>query len=84
MLRTQGYSANPSYDGSYLASDSNIIVVTMNYRVGAIGFLVYGDTVRGNFGIKVGQCYSCCAVVIVCFVVHVGNLAIELGVLYTI
>ena len=52
----QGHSDFPLYDGSYLASHSNIIVVTMNYRLGALGFLVFHDKhhdIRGNFAIKV-------------------------------
>ena len=57
-MMLKGYGAYPGYEGSYLASDSNIIVVTINYRLAAFGFLVYGDSVRGNFGIKVGLLYS--------------------------
>ena len=58
IMLLKGYGAHPAYEGSYLASDSNIIVVTINYRLAAFGFLVYGDSVRGNFGIKVGLLYS--------------------------
>lgn len=48
------------YDGSYLAAAGNMVVVTINYRLGALGFLAIDDPVenaalggplRGNFGI---------------------------------
>ena len=35
----EGASANPMYNGSSLASNGDIVVVTINYRLGALGFL---------------------------------------------
>ena len=55
-LTTQGYSGGKLYDGQYIANTTNTIVVTANYRLGAIGFLVYGsgsDAIEGNFGFRV-------------------------------
>ena len=52
----QGYSGGGLYDGQYIANTTNTIVVTTNYRLGAIGFLVYGyggDAIEGNFGFRV-------------------------------
>ncbi|OQV23725.1 Neuroligin-1 [Hypsibius exemplaris] len=43
-------SGNP-YDGSVLASYGNMVVVTLNYRLGIFGFLSTGDGVRGNYGL---------------------------------
>ncbi|XP_061181632.1 fatty acyl-CoA hydrolase precursor, medium chain-like [Saccostrea echinata] len=41
-----------SYDGSALAKAGNVVVVTINYRLGLEGFLSFGDTlVKGNYGI---------------------------------
>jgi carboxylesterase type B len=51
----QGYGGSLLYDGENLANATGIIVVTVNYRLGALGFLVYGNgdnAINGNFGIK--------------------------------
>lgn len=41
------------YDGRYLASVENVIVVSMNYRIGAFGFLALDGTSEapGNVGL---------------------------------
>jgi Carboxylesterase family len=47
----QGGARRPEYDGRQLA-DRNTIVVTINYRLGALGFLVSSsDGLYGNFGL---------------------------------
>ncbi|CAH1247530.1 BCHE [Branchiostoma lanceolatum] len=41
------------YDGRFLANKTNTVVVTTNYRLGALGFLVAGDgedAATGNYG----------------------------------
>ncbi|XP_071779138.1 neuroligin-3a isoform X8 [Centroberyx gerrardi] len=39
-------------DGSVLASYGNVIVITLNYRVGVLGFLSTGDqAAKGNYGL---------------------------------
>ncbi|MFX1323799.1 MAG: carboxylesterase/lipase family protein [Promethearchaeota archaeon] len=46
-----GSGAVPIYDGSTLATRGNVVVVTINYRLGAFGFL-YIPGVTANVGIQ--------------------------------
>ena len=47
----QGGSNRPEYDGRHLA-ETGLVVVTINYRLGALGFLVSSrDGLFGNFGL---------------------------------
>ncbi|XP_057652549.1 juvenile hormone esterase-like [Diorhabda carinulata] len=46
-------AANFDYHGPHYLMEHDIIVVTLNYRVGPFGFLSTGDTViPGNYGLK--------------------------------
>jgi para-nitrobenzyl esterase len=45
-----GSSAVPLYDGARLAREGDVVVVTLNYRIGALGFLHLGRG-RSNFGL---------------------------------
>ena len=47
-----GYNANPLYQGDYLAAKNDVIVVAVNYRVGALGFLAGIAGLDGNFGLQ--------------------------------
>lgn len=47
-----GAGSDPDYDGGNLASRGDVVVVTINYRLGVFGFLVLDDGVtNGNYGI---------------------------------
>ncbi|XP_065887598.1 crystal protein-like [Dysidea avara] len=50
----RGYSGGLIYDGQYMVNQTNVILVTINYRLGALGFLVYGSKqeIGGNYGLK--------------------------------
>lgn len=46
-----GSGGDPTFDGGNLASRGDVVVVTFNYRLGALGFLALDDGVtNGNFG----------------------------------
>ena len=50
----QGYGGGLLYDGSDLVARENVIVVSINYRIGALGFLYSGSDSKtqftGNYG----------------------------------
>uniref|UniRef100_A0A240SXX7 Carboxylic ester hydrolase n=1 Tax=Lutzomyia longipalpis TaxID=7200 RepID=A0A240SXX7_LUTLO len=48
------FSSNPrQYGPEYFMDNGQVILVTLNYRLGILGFLCSGDeAVRGNFGLK--------------------------------
>ncbi|MEM9728965.1 MAG: carboxylesterase family protein [Myxococcota bacterium] len=45
-----GNSANPVYRGARLAAAGRVVVVSLNYRLGALGFLAGIDGLSGNYG----------------------------------
>ncbi|XP_055697380.1 juvenile hormone esterase-like [Phlebotomus papatasi] len=49
-----GFSSKPELFGpEYIMDHGEVILVTMNYRLGILGFLCSGDeAVKGNFGLK--------------------------------
>ncbi|KAF7324697.1 Cholinesterase [Mycena kentingensis (nom. inval.)] len=49
---TNGESSDAIFDGGNLASRADVVVVSFNYRLGALGFLALNDGVtNGNFGL---------------------------------
>ncbi|KAF7303809.1 Cholinesterase [Mycena indigotica] len=49
---TNGEGSDAIFDGGNLASRADVVVVTFNYRLGALGFLALNDGVtNGNFGL---------------------------------
>ena len=76
----QGYSGGVIYDGQYMANSSEVVVVTVNYRLGAMGFLVYRkgeEGPAGNFGLRVRVVVSVC--LSVCLVKNVYLIANSCG-----
>ena len=50
-----GSGTAPTFDGSHLAASGKVVVVTLNYRLGALGFLALDqvtDTTNNNFGFR--------------------------------
>ncbi len=50
-----GSSSLPTYDGARLASEHQVVVVSINYRLGALGFL----DLRGHGGDRLGAVTNC-------------------------
>ncbi|KAJ5951674.1 uncharacterized protein N7479_010087 [Penicillium vulpinum] len=49
---TKGTAAMIDYDGGNFASRSDVVVITLNYRLGALGFLSTGNLTTGSYGIQ--------------------------------
>ena len=49
---TSGGSSVPVYDGAWLASTEDLVVVSFNYRLGALGFMAGIHGLEGNYGLK--------------------------------
>ncbi|MGI9404411.1 MAG: carboxylesterase/lipase family protein [Hyphomicrobium sp.] len=47
----EGTTSNPLYDARHLAAKGGVVVVSVNYRVGALGFLSGIDGLKGNYGL---------------------------------
>ncbi|HKQ32422.1 MAG TPA: carboxylesterase family protein, partial [Thermodesulfobacteriota bacterium] len=52
-----GFSGDPLYDGSFVSARGDVVVVSMNYRLGALGYLAglkdgkTGEEINGNYGL---------------------------------
>jgi carboxylesterase type B len=48
---TTGSGQDPSFDGGSMASRGDVIVITPNYRLGALGFLPINSAAKGNYAV---------------------------------
>lgn len=49
---TGGTGSDPTFDGGALTSRGDVVLVTINYRLGTLGFLALNDGItNGNFGL---------------------------------
>jgi len=48
----QGTSGTTLYDGRFIANTTGVIVITINYRLGALGWIATKDTLKGNYGFR--------------------------------
>jgi para-nitrobenzyl esterase len=49
---TIGAGSQPIYDGQYLASEGDVVIVTVNYRMGALGFMNLNEITAGKIPAK--------------------------------
>ena len=49
---TEGAGGCVAYNGMEFARAGEIVLVNMNYRLGALGWLSYKDEIKGNFGLQ--------------------------------
>lgn len=47
----QGYGGGELYDGKYIANDTSTILVSINYRLGILGYMA-SEKIEGNFGLQ--------------------------------